>query len=280
MRILVAGGGGVLGRKLIQECLKRHHDVSAFAYRAEEFAGMTDPRLTTFACDITQAATVQGVCEGVDAVVSCVGITRQTGALTHEAVDHQGNVNLLREAERAGVRLFAFISPAGVDEGHDQVPLLQAKYRFETALKQGRVPWLIFRAGGFYSDLAEMGKYAAKGSMFLVGSGRNRFTPVDVSDLAAVMAEELGGAANRMVSVGGPADMSWDEIGEACFRHHGRPPRLIHVPVWLCTFTLALLRPFSKKYDAMGRLILFMSTTDLLTEKRGRTSFAEFLGAR
>jgi len=277
MNVLVAGGGGVLGRLLIKELLARKHTVVSFAYSAREFEGLQHPGLKTFACDITRPEQLGGKCDGIDTVISCVGITRLSGSLTHMDVDYQGNLNLLREAARAGVKTYGFISPEGVDEGHDFVPLLKAKYLFEEALKQSGLNWVIFRAGGFYGDLKEMGKTAAKGSMFVFGNGENRFTPVDVGDLAQIMVEDVMARENCVVTVGGPADMSWNEICRACFKKYGKPPKIFHVPVWVGRLTLVLIKPFSRKYDAMGRLILFMSTTDLMTDKRGKKSFEQYL---
>jgi uncharacterized protein YbjT (DUF2867 family) len=277
MKVLVAGGGGVLGRLLIKELLERKHSVSSFAYSAREFEGLQHPSLKTFGCDITKPEQVKGVCDGIDIVISCVGITRLSGSLSHMDVDYQGNLNLLLEAERAGVKKYGFISPEGVDEGHGLVPLLEAKYRFEEALKKSGLKWVIFRAGGFFGDLKEMGKAAAKGSMFVFGNGENRFTPVDVGDLARIMVEDVFIRENQMVTVGGPQDLSWNEICRACFTYHGKPPKILHIPVWVGRLTLLLIKPFSRKYDAMGRLILFMCTNDLLTEKRGRKSLEQFL---
>ena len=164
-----------------------------------------------------------------------------------------------------------------MDEGHDFVPLLEAKHLFEESLKKSGLSWVIFRAGGFFSDLREMGKSAAKGTMFVFGRGENRFTPVDVGDLARIMAADIFVRENAVVTVGGPQDMSWNEICRACFTYHGKPPKIFHIPVWVGRALLALIKPFSSKYDAMGRLILFMCTHDLLTEKRGEKSLAEYL---
>ena len=191
MNVLVAGGGGVLGRLLIKALLSRKHTVVSFAYSASEFEGLQHPGLRTCACDITRPDQLHGLCDGIDTVISCVGITRLSGRLTHTDVDYQGNLNLLREAERAGVDKFGFISPEGVDKGHGFVPLLEAKHLFEEALKKSRLKWVIFRAGGFYGDLKQMGKMAAKGSMVVFGDGENRFTPVDVGDLAQIMVEDV-----------------------------------------------------------------------------------------
>ncbi len=277
MRVLVAGGGGVLGRQLIQELLARKHQVTSFAYSEREFAGLQHPDLKTFACDVTRPEQLRGVCEGIDIVISCIGITRLSGRLTHLDVDYQGNLNLLLEAKRAGVGKVSFISPKGVDEGYREAPLLEAKHLFEEALKQSGLPWVIFHAGGFFGDLKEMGKAAAKGCMFVFGRGENRFTPVDVSDLARIMVADTLSRENAVVSVGGPEDLSWNDICRACFAQHGRPPKILHIPLWVGRLTLMLLKPFSRKYDAMGRLILFMCTHDLLTEKRGSKSLAQYL---
>lgn len=277
MNVLVAGGGGVLGRLLINELLERGHRVSSFAYSSREFAGRKHPNLKTFGCDITKSEQVKGVCDGIDVVISCVGITRLSGSLSHMDVDYQGNVNLLLEAERAGVKKYGFISPEGVDEGHGFVPLLQAKYLFEETLKKSSLTWLIFRAGGFFGDLKEMGKSADKGSMFVFGHGDNRFTPIDVGDLARIMVDDVFGKENQVVTVGGPADMSWNEICRVCFAYHGKPPKILHIPIWVGRLALFLIKPFSRKYDAMGRLVLFMCTNDLCTEKRGKKSLEQFL---
>jgi uncharacterized protein YbjT (DUF2867 family) len=76
MNVLVAGGGGILGRLLIKELLARKHGVVSFAYSAREFAGIQHANLKTFACDITKPDQLRGVCDGIDTVISCVGITR------------------------------------------------------------------------------------------------------------------------------------------------------------------------------------------------------------
>ncbi|HNS81385.1 MAG TPA: NAD(P)H-binding protein [Kiritimatiellia bacterium] len=279
MRILIAGAGGVLGRHLVTAFLARDHEVLAIAYAEREFEGMAHERLTTRACDVTKPEQITGICNGMDMVISCVGITRVHKRLSHMHVDYEGNVNLLREAEKGGVKKFGFISPAGVDEGRHKAPLLKAKYLFEQELKKSKIPWAIFRSGGFYSDLAEMGKMAGKGVMYLVGPGTAVSTPLGARELAEIMADDLLAGRAGMISVGGPEDLSWNDICERCFAHHGRSPSVMHVPVWICRLFLALMKPFSVKYYGMGRLILFMSVTDLPTEKRSKLSFAEYLAA-
>lgn len=276
MNILIAGTG-ILGRNLIRLYLNRGDHVRALALSKDSFDGLRHPQLDTVAADVTQPDSLSGICDGVEAVISCIGITRIKGKLTHLDVDFRGNVNLLREAERAGVKKFGFISPEGTDRGYADVPLLEAKYRFEETLKNSSLSWLIFRAGGFFSDLLEMGKTAQRGPMIIIGSGQNYFTPVDVRDLAEIMVADMDRLSDEIVSVGGPEDMSWSEICRTCFARYNRKPRIISCPKGLCNLSLKLLKPFAGSAYAMGRLMVFMSTDNFPSQKRGRRRFADYL---
>jgi uncharacterized protein YbjT (DUF2867 family) len=277
MNLLIAGAGGILGRELVRQALSRGDSVSALVLRKEELRGIEHPRLRIVEANVVRPESLAGVCADVDQVFSCIGITRLKGKLTHDAVDYQGNLNLLREARRAHVKRFGFISPAGVEQGRDQAPLLHAKYRFEQALQAGGIPWVVFRSGGFFPDLAEMKALAAKGPLYAIGDGSSRSTPIHVPELAAIVLAELPSRQNEIVEVGGPEDLSWKETCALFFETQGLPVRIQYAPVWLCKATLALLRPFSYRYYAMGKLLLFMATHDVCTPKRATTRLRDFL---
>lgn len=277
MNLLVAGAGGVLGRELVRQALARGDHVAALVRRRGELRAVEHPRLRIIEADVTKPAQLAGICKGMEQVVSCIGITRLRDKLTHEIVDYRGNLNLLAEATRSGVAKFGFISPAGTELGFGHAPLIDAKYRFEQALQADGIPWVIFRSGGFFPDLAEMLKLAAKGPLYAIGGGNSRSTPIHVPDLAAIMLAEMGQKQNTVVAVGGPEDLTWRETCEACFAVLGKSPRISSAPVWLCRLALALIRPFSYRYWAMGKLLLFMSTHDVCTPHLGRVRLQEYL---
>ena len=277
MNLLIAGAGGVLGRELVRQALARGDHVAALVLRKGELRVIEHPRLRIVEADVTKSEQLAGICKGMEHVVSCIGITRLRGKLTHEIVDYHGNLNLLEEAKRSGVAKFGFISPAGTELGYGHAPLVDAKYRFEQALQASGVPWVLFRSGGFFPDIAEMLKLAAKGPLYAIGDGGSRSTPVHIPDLAAVMLEEMGRQTNAVVGVGGPEDLTWRETCAACFAALGKPARISYAPVWLCKVALAVLRPFSYRHWAMGRLLLFMSTHDVCTPKRGTVKLGDYL---
>ncbi len=279
MNLLIAGAGGVLGRELVRQALARGDHVAALVLRKGELRVIEHPRLRLIEADVTRPEQLAGICQGMEQVISCIGITRLRGKLTHEIVDYRGNLNLLEEARRSGVAKFGFISPAGTEEGFGHAPLIDAKFRFEQALQAGAVPWVIFRSGGFFPDIAEMRKLAAKGPLYAIGDGGSRSTPIHIPDLAAVMLAEMGRQTNAVVGVGGPEDLTWRETCETCFAALGQPPRISCAPVWLCQLALVLLRPFSYRHWAMGKLLLFMSTHDVCTPKRGTVRLRDYLAA-
>ena len=277
MNLLIAGAGGVLGRELVRQALAHGDHVGALVLRKGELRVIEHPRLRLIEADVTRPEQLVGICKGFAQVISCIGITRLKGNLTHDIVDYRGNLNLLEEAKRSGVSRFGFISPAGVPEGWDQAPLLNAKHRFEQALQNSGLPWVIFRSGGFFPDIAEMLKLAAKGPLYAIGDGGSRSTPVHIPDLAAIMLAEIARQQNAIVEIGGPEDLTWRETCAACFAALGKPARISTAPVWLCRLALALIRPFSYRYWAMGRLLLFMSTRDVCTPKRGTVRLRDYL---
>ncbi len=277
MNILIAGAGGILGRELVRQALARGDEVAALVLNRRELQGMEHPQLKVLEADVTKPAQLEGLCAGQQQVISCIGITRIKGKLTHEDVDYRGNLNLLQEALKQGVERFGFISPAGTEEGHNEAPLLDAKYRFEQALRSSGMPWVLFRSGGFFPDLAEMKALAKKGPLYSIGKGEARSTPIHVPELAAIMLAELRAPENAVVEVGGPEDLSWREICALCFEVQGLPPRIQSAPVGLCRAILVLLRPFTYRYYAMGRLLLFMSTNEVCTPHLGTVRLRDYL---
>lgn len=86
----------------------------------------------------------------MDAVITTVGITRQKDGLTYMDVDYGANVNLLREAERAGVSRFIYVS---VLNGNNMrhLKICNAKERFVDQLSLSDIDSCVIRPNGFFS---------------------------------------------------------------------------------------------------------------------------------
>ena len=105
-RVLLAGATGNLGRALIPTLHARGKEVLALVRpgRAEALKTLRDHLREVVAGEVTTPDIPTCAFDGVQTVISTVGITRQRDGLTYDQVDFGGNLNLLRTAERRGVR--------------------------------------------------------------------------------------------------------------------------------------------------------------------------------
>ena len=106
MKVVLAGAFGNLGADILRELVKQGHEVVAADLKTKEIPGL-EGKYTPRAMDVTKPETLQGLCDGADVVITTVGLTGTSATITNYDIDYQGNLNLLREAQRAGVKHFS-----------------------------------------------------------------------------------------------------------------------------------------------------------------------------
>src|SRR5207247_6750585 len=72
MRIALFGAGGMIGRRILEEALRRGHEVTAVVRDPTRFSGAAD-RVAVVQGDVVDAASVAAAVRGHDAVISGVG---------------------------------------------------------------------------------------------------------------------------------------------------------------------------------------------------------------
>lgn len=230
-RVLVAGAGGLLGRLVIGELVRRGAFVRAIVRRPATFAG---PRIDVRRLDGLQRGAWTGQCDGVDAVVSCIGASVNPSLLvgwrSYTSVDAPANLGLLAEAERAGVRRFVYVSLVGGDaalplnyaEGHERVV---------DGLRHCSVAATVLRPTGFFAAMAEFLPLARRGVVPVFGDGLCMTNPIHETDVALAAADAIAdeGGGVREVGLGGPEEFTRRDIARLAFEVQGRKPRLMHL---------------------------------------------------
>ncbi|MGD8868154.1 MAG: SDR family oxidoreductase [Gemmatimonadales bacterium] len=273
-RILVAGATGYLGGFVAREFKNRGYYVRALARSPKKLDPFRDLLDEVVQAEITQPDTLQGVCDGIDVVFSSVGITKQKDNLTFRDVDYQGNRNLLQAARIAGVRKFIYTS---VFRGPSllHLDIVKAHEDFVTVLKASGVEYTVVRPNGFFSDMGEYLKMAAKGRVYLVGKGENRINPIHGADLAEICVE----AADRDVAeinVGGPQVFTHREIARLALRSARRRERITPIPTWMMRSLVTLTRLFNRH---QGELLAFFTeamTADAVAPAAGSRTLADY----
>jgi len=271
-RVLVAGATGYLGGFVCRELKSRGHVVRALVRSPRRVDGLWNATDEIVHGEVTKPETLAGLCDGIDEVFSSLGITRQKDGLSFRDVDYQGNLNLLREALRAGVKRFVYVSAFnGRQLRH--LDIVDAHEAFVDELERSGIEHAVLRPTGYFSDMGEIFTMARRGRVWLIGNGGCRVNPIHGADLAVACADAVEGGPTVM-DVGGPEVMSWNEAAELAFTVLGRPARISHVPERLMW---AVVRLVGLVNHHQGELLAFfttMATADVVAPTVGSHTLA------
>lgn len=272
-KVLVAGATGYLGKHLLERLKNMDFETIALARNAKKLDGI--PVDAIIEAEVTQPETLHGILNDIDYLISTVGITRQKEGLTYMDVDFQANLNLLNEAQKAGVQKFVYVS---VLKGQHMknLKMVEAKERFVDELKSSGINYAIIRPNGFFSDMTEVLDMAKKGTVYLFGNGECKGNPIHGEDLAEFIVNHLSDNETEL-EVGGPDVLTQNEIAQIAFQAVGKKPAISHIPVWVRNFTLRLMRFFTGQ-KVYGPIEFFMTvmTRDMLAPKVGKHHLVDF----
>jgi uncharacterized protein YbjT (DUF2867 family) len=152
-RVLIAGGTGAVGHRVVRSLLERGDEVRVLTRRAANARERLGP-VDVHEGDVREAGTLMGVARDVDVVISTVGTRTFFGSNGGAAVDALGMKNLAAEvATEPSVRQLILLSAFGVDR---KSPFLTAfslafnryfrwKAEAERAVRDSGVPYTIVR---------------------------------------------------------------------------------------------------------------------------------------
>ncbi|MBQ4382558.1 MAG: NAD(P)H-binding protein [Oscillospiraceae bacterium] len=279
MKVLLAGAFGNLGGEILKSLCAKGHEVVAADLKERPVEG-TQGKYVFRSIDATNPETLKGLCDGVDVVITTMGLTGASTRFTSYDIDYQGNMNLYNEAKRAGVKKFNYISVISCDEpGAEKVPMLHAKYLVEQDIKKQPMDWVIYRPTGYFYDICKVFKpYVDKGEMQLLkGYGKVKANVVDCPDFADFIVEHMCDK-NVTYNVGGKETYTYEEMADMCFKAAGKETRIKWAPIWL--FGLLANLPKIRK-EGKHDIILFSRWTlshDLVGDTMiGEKSFAKYI---
>jgi uncharacterized protein YbjT (DUF2867 family) len=266
--LLVAGATGYLGGFIVSEAKRRGYRVRALVRPGKTVSDADE----VFEGEATRPETLAGLCDGVDAVFSSLGITRQADQATYMDVDYRANANVLAEAQAAGVGRFGVVSAAD-PERFTTNPLMEARERFVRDLQASGLPSTVVRSTGFFSDMEEFLAMARRGTVYLF-QGEAVMNPIHGADLAVVVLDALE-ASEAEVVAGGPELLRYRQVAELAFAALDEPVRIRVVPTWLVLGLLWLVRPFSSRLHTIGAFMHAGSQADMLGDRHGTRHLAE-----
>ena len=274
MKIVLAGAFGNLGRDILRSSVLAGHDVLAVDkyIKDVDFSGFTTKEI-----DVLNPKTLEGICEGADIVITTIGLTTKSKTVTHYDIDLNGNKNLLSEALRAGVKKFIYISVIKVDTDPN-IPMLDAKHKFELTLKESNIPYVIYRPTGYFYDIAKVFKpMVEKGTVTLLKGIMSNANVIDTPDFADYIINNLD-KSNETIEIGGKETYSYEEIARLFFESAKKPVAIKYAPPFLFDILILVAKLKNNGTYAnmkFGKWTLVNDMEAIL--KAGKNSFKEYI---
>jgi uncharacterized protein YbjT (DUF2867 family) len=194
MRIVVIGGTGMLGSKIVAQLQGDGHD----AVPASPDTGV----------DTITGDGLADALAGADAVIDASNAPAWGDAEVLEFFQTSSR-NLTAAAADSGVKHYVAMSIVGADRLPES-GYLRAKVAQEEVVREAAVPFTIVRATQFFEFIGRIADSSTTGSTVHLPPAR--FQPAAVEELAAGVAEVAEGeAANGIVEVAGPEPLRMDE---------------------------------------------------------------------
>jgi uncharacterized protein YbjT (DUF2867 family) len=195
MKLVIVGGTGLIGSKLIVKLREHGH---------EAVPASPDTGINTL--------TGMGLAEVLQGASVIVDVSNSPSFADAAVMEFftTSTRNLLKYAAAAGVRHYVALSVVGTERIHDS-PYLRAKNAQETLIKGGGIPYSIVHATQFFEFVKRIADEATVGTTV-------RLPPVLIQPMAAddvakaVGRIAIGAPVNGTVEVGGPQQFRFDEL--------------------------------------------------------------------
>jgi NADH dehydrogenase len=258
--ILVAGGSGRLGTLVVKRLADRGLDVRVLTRDPSRARHLGDAAIDIVEGDVRNRASLERAVEGVSVVVSAVHGFVGPGRVTPASVDRDGNANLVDAAARTGADV-VLLSVVGAAEDHP-MELFRAKHDAEVHLRASSVQWTIVRSTAFVELWADIMR-----KPIVFGRGTNPINFVSVHDVACAVSQAVVDPSlrGRVLEIGGPENMTFNELAALLAGVRGHPAQVRHVPRSL----LRAVAPFSRKASAAIAMDTIDMTFDAVSA-RGR----------
>ncbi len=253
--ILIVGASGRLGSVVVQHLLVQGKSIRVMTRNPLGLAHLKQQGVEIVSGDLRDRATLASACQGVEQVLAAAHALDGKGDNNPQTVDDMGNRHLIDAAKAAGVKHFIFVSVQGASPA-SPLEFFRTKYRTEEYLRASGLNFTILRPGAYMELWAQLigQPIREQGKTTIFGRGNNPINFVSVEDVARFVSIALDDprARNAVIEVGGPENLTMNQVAEIFERTSGRQAKKRHIPLLMMRVMSILMQPLN---PAMSRLI-------------------------
>jgi len=263
--ILIAGGTGTLGTEVVRLLAERGLEVRILTRNPDRAERERGDLVEVVSGDVRDARSVERAVAGAKTVISAIQGFGGAAPASPQAVDRQGNTNLIRAAKEGEPDHFILVSIQGAAPDHP-MELFRMKYQAEQELKASVLAWTIIRPTAYMETWVTLiGEPLLKsGRTRIFGRGENPINFVSAHDVArfvelAVVDPAMHG---EVVEVGGPENLSMEQVAQTFEAVTGKEGKASHVPLPMMRLMSVLMRPINPTLARQIHAGVVMDTYD------------------
>jgi uncharacterized protein YbjT (DUF2867 family) len=214
MKIVVIGGTGLIGSKVVEKLTQRGHQAIAAAPNTG-----------------VNTITGEGLKEamaGAQVVIDLANSPSFEDKAVLDFFETSGRNLLAAEAAAGGVRHHVALSIVGIDRSPD-IGYFRAKVAQEKLIETSGIPYTIIRSTQFMEFLGGIAASSADGDIVRLSPGL--FQPIAADDVAAIVADvALAAPRNGIVDIAGPERAPFNKIVARYLKAIGDPRKVVSDP--------------------------------------------------
>jgi uncharacterized protein YbjT (DUF2867 family) len=213
MKIVVVGGTGLIGSKVVEKLKQRGHEAIAAA------PGTGVNTIT--------GEGLKGAMAGAQVAIDLANSPSFEDKAALDFFETSGR-NLLAAEAAAGVGHHVALSIVGTDRSPD-IGYFRAKVAQEKLIETSGIPYTIVRSTQFLEFLGGIAASSTDGSVVRLSPGL--FQPIAADDVAAIVADvALAAPRNGLVEIAGPERAPFNEIVARYLKAVGDPRKVVRDP--------------------------------------------------
>ena len=245
--IAIVGATGALGGEVARRLIADGHRVAAVTRSPGKAAALASLGADVRVADLTDRGSLGSALRDATVVFSAAPSLLGRGRYVSRSVDGAGPRALIDAAVAQRVNHFVYTSVLGASPDHP-VAFWRTKFEIEAYLRASGLSHTILRPAAFMETHAHelLGKAVLNGgTAVILGGGERPVNFVAVRDVATFAVAALTNPAARQatIEIGGPDNLTRNQVAALYARLSDQPLRVRHVPLGVLRVLATLLSP-------------------------------------
>ena len=246
-KIIVYGGTGFYGRKVVDRLVEKGQSVKIVTRNAEKAKKLFGDKVALFQGNVTEKGIIEESLENVDAIVICLSAVTHKLFRKMKEIERDAVLEIMEEARKANISRLVYMSGYEMRKQLlDDLKITEfgeIKIEIEEKIQQSGFNWTILGdAPAFELFFA----FTNKGKMQVPGGGLNAIPTISAEDVGEITAQTVlrDDLSGRRIKLTGPKAYSFPEVAELMSEISGKRIKHRTIPLGLINMVSFLLLAF------------------------------------